>query len=647
MMSIETGYYERYCRKGLSHHMSSMTPSYERALAICVDDIILEWEQKRYIAIFTGRDNAGANILADLEADVMRLTRLRVQLTEFEAEKYCFHEELQSTLTHHFDRIGALLQSRPFQETEQSATLCYLAKVKQMLNPMLEPWYGFDVLFRITDGKLMCVLGDMQGHLALTQETVGEWIHAKKVNYMLDYYRLKNIYRHVERIRTALLNGGRNLREEDWYFAEIFREFLETGDETRLPFIKSGLEKKREQMISDFRKEKLYSCNGDCGCAFDDMEKEEVQEHKFRKSLAPKAHEEREQIKQVFIQHKTTGLEDRNKDSGDGGSGIPIELILSLLQGQGNSGAGIPASLLMDALDGGGIGGSATIKSNAASQGTKSPANLPTKESAFPTIPPIAANTIGSKAASSSPFIAPVPNPQQQVQPQSSNSLFVSDHPAAPVSYVDRKSDTVSTIRSLYRSRAPDPAREAGDMSNIDSALHPEESYSDFTISTAELQARRAARRHETEKHDETRRAELLDDAVTYFNDLHFKFESQALLPEEDGQHQQQQQAQSQRRRPPRQQLPLQRKRDRVTLAERPLIFFGDSNSEPASQPQQMPSGMQKDQLRSHPQPQPHQKQEKQPNETLESDQTNQRKKFSSFRKRLRRFVRRIFNRLP
>jgi hypothetical protein len=558
MMGIETGYYERYCRKGLSHHMSFMTPIYERALAICADDIILEWEQKRYIAIFTGRDNAGANILADLEADVMRLTRARVQLSGFEAEKYCFHEELQSSLTHHFTRIEALLQSRAFQETEQSATMCYLAKVKQMLNPMLEPWYRFDVLFRITDGKPMFVLGDMLGHLALTRETVGEWSHAKKVNYMLDYYRLKNIYRHVERIRTALVNGGRNLREEDWYFAEIFREFLETGDETKLPFIKSGLEKKREQSVSDFRKEKLYSCNGDCGCAFDGMEKEEVQQHKFRKSLAPKARDEREQIKQAFVQHKERGTEDRNKGSGDGGSGIPIELILSMLQGQGNAGAGIPASPLMSTPNGSPIAGSPTIKS------TEEATQKKTQQEPLSRFPVVAASGVGGQ-------------------------------------------------------------------SDINSGV----------------EARLAERRIENEKLDETRRAVLLDEAVTFFNDLHFKPALQVPVPEYQEPH-------CQPQPPARRQHPLRQKQNRARRHDGPLIPFGDWGSEPGSPlpspRQQQPQGkrleLQNPQLQwqSPPQPQSKQKQEEPPSETPQLDQTKQRKKPSSFRKRLRRLISRIFN---
>lgn len=490
-MSIETGYYERYRRKGLADHMSpTQAPSkayqYEKALAVCVDDIILEWEHKRlFFASLSANENAGVNILADLEADVMRLVSVRVLLTRVQAETYHFHEELEKTLTHHFDRITELFTDSRFDNSEKSPRLCYLVKVKQLLLPMLQPWYTFDIFSRATDGKAMFRLADMQGHVVLTRKTAGEWRHATELKFLLEFDRLQSIYRHVDRIRGALINGGKGMMPEDWYFAEIFREFLETGDETKLPLLKSGLSNEREQTVFDFRKKTLFPCNGDCGCAFDIAERKQVQNHNFRKSFAPKACEDRENIRQAFLRHES-GL----AAEGNAASDLLLQLLINMRERNTEN----TASLLIEALNMCDSEDSEDAESIRATRDSHRPGTVSVKRpghltsdiiNAFPerqvvmTAPNLVSPTLKasqhfplSPSISQPPALNPIPSVdrlRRQSLPARNYSLPLLLASSAPSR--NGAGSTKSEARSWDKSRAQEPAWELGDMQTIEDEL--------------------------------------------------------------------------------------------------------------------------------------------------------------------------------
>jgi hypothetical protein len=127
---------------------------------------------------------------------------------------------------------------------------------------------------------------------------------SKKVHLLVKYFHLGRIHQTLEQLRKVLVKGGK-LDKEEWLFVNCFRAYLETSDEKKLPFIKTGLEpSSRETTLSSFRRDAIYSCDGDCGCASDEAEQAEIERAKFRKSRSGQAAAERLAIKRAFAERE-------------------------------------------------------------------------------------------------------------------------------------------------------------------------------------------------------------------------------------------------------------------------------------------------------------------------------------------------------
>jgi hypothetical protein len=137
-------------------------------------------------------------------------------------------------------------------------------------------------------------------------EMAREFFVAKPVHVIIARERLKSIHHTLERLRASLLKGD-PLDEEEWLYLNCFREYLETGDENRLPFVRSGIQRDRERTVSKFRRDNIYKCDGQCGCAFDNLERKEVEREEFRKSSRPQAIQERAKIKRAFAERDRNG----------------------------------------------------------------------------------------------------------------------------------------------------------------------------------------------------------------------------------------------------------------------------------------------------------------------------------------------------
>ncbi|KAE9371109.1 hypothetical protein N431DRAFT_558707 [Stipitochalara longipes BDJ] len=308
-LNIMTGFYERYCRKGLLDFLPTSSSDYEKALAVCADDMVLEWDHQRYISTFPLLSQKEPTVLPDLEADVKQLVDMRMLMTEAQAERFGFWEKLINAIEYHLSRMDRVLSLSQVWDSEPDAGLMTAARVERILQIMIGPWYTVSVRVYMWTREWYHVLflgpaegGVMQQDASAADHT--KFARSKPLHKMATYYRLRRIFETLEGCRESILSG-RRLDDEEWLFSSCFQRYLETGDENQLPLVKIGIEPKRERTVRSFRKEEVYSCDGQCGCAYDREEKAGVEESAFRQSDDRQAVEQRRIIKQAFSQHNT------------------------------------------------------------------------------------------------------------------------------------------------------------------------------------------------------------------------------------------------------------------------------------------------------------------------------------------------------
>jgi hypothetical protein len=304
-LNIMTGYYERYRRTGLLDALPSSTSDYEKALAVCADDIILEWEYERYISGFPFLSQKEPTILPDLESDISQLVDVRMLMTEAQAVRFGFQEKLTNAIKHHLSRMDKVLTSSRIWYTEPDAGLMSAARIERILQIMISPWYSVSIRVHTwtRDWYHIPVLGpaggeDMEKSMS-REDFVKLLLVSQSLYIVVTYNRLHRIYETLERCRDSILSG-RRLDDEEWLFSSCFRGYLETSDERQLPLLKTGIEPKRERTLAMFRKDEIYPCDGHCGCGYEESEKKGLRESAFRRSDDPQAVRQRKIIKQAF-----------------------------------------------------------------------------------------------------------------------------------------------------------------------------------------------------------------------------------------------------------------------------------------------------------------------------------------------------------
>jgi len=303
ILALQTGYFNRYYRHGLAHYMPKSASAYERALAVCVDDVVMEFEQNRYIDILTLPNSLGSNILADMEAEILSLTSARQYLTQAEAERHGFKQRVNRRLEYHLSRVDLLFRRPNIKDLEESAKLIFLMRIQKTIRRMLGPWYQFVVMNSLSDDEgpwHLLSSTELPGQIALTQDQLPKVLRSTPPEHMIKYWMLRRIFASVENCRRSLVTG-RSLNEEEWHFITPFRAYLETGSDENLPLVTSGLEMEREMTVYEWRRTKVYRCDGDCGCPFDEAEATAVAKAKERAAGRGQAGSERDRIKQAFL----------------------------------------------------------------------------------------------------------------------------------------------------------------------------------------------------------------------------------------------------------------------------------------------------------------------------------------------------------
>ena len=142
-LEVFTGYYHRFCRKGIIDFLPTPTSPYEKSLAVCADHIVLEWEQNCCLEFFRLPEpwENLTIILNEVKATLSKLIQRRCNLTmtKAEASLHNFKGKIITTISDFLHRMPSpYMLVQAYSET--SSYYMFMLKVEYNLNPILAPW---------------------------------------------------------------------------------------------------------------------------------------------------------------------------------------------------------------------------------------------------------------------------------------------------------------------------------------------------------------------------------------------------------------------------------------------------------------------------------------------------------------------------
>jgi hypothetical protein len=152
-LSRETNYRLRYCRKGLYDALPSSATDYERALAVCADDVFYYGSMILHIRRYAPSESAAKvnTLFMGLRRDLVLILKRRAEMMKQEADRHGFKEAVSKTIHHYSDQISAGNHSFDFK---------LLVRLHVELEELLPPWFSVKGFWSV--GELWkWVLGDM------------------------------------------------------------------------------------------------------------------------------------------------------------------------------------------------------------------------------------------------------------------------------------------------------------------------------------------------------------------------------------------------------------------------------------------------------------------------------------------------------
>ena len=327
VLAAMTGYYDAYCRKGLADFLPKSSSPYEKALAVCADDMVVEWVFSRRISWHRLLEDTAPTVIRDMELEIYDLVQRRKFMTATEARQDGFDTKVRTVVSSHMAVIDAA-HFRQRHNSEINRGLTITAGVEWTLRHLISPWYEVNAYMDLQS------LNFQRHHVYLSTSLTGskEYNPEKVVPIlrMWMYLSISIIFTVLDKCRATIL-AGLPMDEEEWYCASRFRQYLESGHESTLPVITCGLDRKLERLPSKYRKEEIFDCNDNCGCMFESIyhgkEKKDADRWASRAWDNPQAAYERNRIAVAFAQYDR----DKSRLTTSGNGPIRSAMILGAL----------------------------------------------------------------------------------------------------------------------------------------------------------------------------------------------------------------------------------------------------------------------------------------------------------------------------
>jgi hypothetical protein len=270
--ALMVGFHEYYCRKGLIDQLPVCSAPYEKALAVCVDDVILARSRSLVQDKILLTSKSAQAIVNNITAALEILYARRLYMTFCEARAADFDSAVYDLVQTH---IASLHLRFPCSIEDTKTLLCIQDKLKY---PLL-PWFQLSFMCARTHIPSVLLRSCTTGRIHALHHPIPPNISdCWTLTHSLRYFFVTRIYQICDSLGHRIVHEPErsgdismiNLR-----FAFVFRAYLESGCDSRnMPNVTSGLLESRECDVPylDWQLVAGIHCAPDCTCPMRDRE---------------------------------------------------------------------------------------------------------------------------------------------------------------------------------------------------------------------------------------------------------------------------------------------------------------------------------------------------------------------------------------
>jgi len=270
--------------------------AYERALAICADDVLVEIQSRHFVKGTIKDEYKNSGILDSLKSILTKVLNRRAHMTLRESARNQFDRAVYSIIKSYVTQMYVILKHPPSNDEH-----AYVLHVETEIAELLAPWFVFRLL-ETTGGRILIQLRSLFTHTVYQDDPYfrEHTPIAAPVAQCFESARVIMLDRFLDLLREEILKGNTPL-PEDLAFVRPFRQFLESGgDPNYMPIIRSGARNRRELTLLGVYQSGRMKCKPNCECPLPQVIKMMEQKLAARLSQDPKAVVEREVIKRFF-----------------------------------------------------------------------------------------------------------------------------------------------------------------------------------------------------------------------------------------------------------------------------------------------------------------------------------------------------------
>lgn len=286
--------YDRYIRRGISNTLDASSPEHYRTLARCADDILADLDAEGMLESLIIPKYRDSSILSLLLAALQSILDKRLHMTAQEAEDQNFEDVTFACINFFIRKIQHMLFRPPGLNEHR-----YLILVEHEVSKLLSPWYDFRI-HQTRGGRLIVSLKSLLSRRTMVDTSMSEhMINANPIWACYEAAVISALDEFLETVRQLVV-GNLVLPHQTYHFILPFKDYLETGDATKMPVVQGSLTNRKELTKLGLYKSGRFKCKPGCQCPLPKLIQELEKSMCHRVSDHPEAKEQRRAIREFF-----------------------------------------------------------------------------------------------------------------------------------------------------------------------------------------------------------------------------------------------------------------------------------------------------------------------------------------------------------
>lgn len=282
--------YDRYMRRGMSSTLDQSCPDHYRTLARCADDILAEWDAEAMLEHLISPRYRESNILSLLLTALQSILDKRMHMTLQEANEMNFERVSFACITFFMDKIQRLLHRPPGLSEHR-----YMILVERKVAALLSPWFDFR-MHQTRGGRMVVELKSLLSRQTMVDPSMSEYMSiANPIWACYEIAVISALDGFLDTIRELLV-GNVVLPHQTYLFILPFKDYLESGDPTKMPLIQGSAGNRRELTKLGMYRSGRIKCKPACKCPLPKRIQEMEENLLYQVSDHPKAKAQRKAI---------------------------------------------------------------------------------------------------------------------------------------------------------------------------------------------------------------------------------------------------------------------------------------------------------------------------------------------------------------